>query len=76
MFCHHTYIVADGQEGRLGIETLKANFFWCSRELAFHFGLPSFLVVTPLSVVDLPKSYKDALAGVTSTFRASFQPFD
>jgi hypothetical protein len=30
-------------------------------------------VVTPLSVVDLPESYKDALAGVTSTFRASFQ---
>ncbi|NIO67966.1 MAG: hypothetical protein GTN71_02620 [Anaerolineae bacterium] len=32
------------------------------------------LVVTPLSVVDLPESYKDALAGVTGTFRASFQP--
>jgi hypothetical protein len=32
-------------------------------------------VVTPLSVVDLPESYKDALAGVTGTFRASFQPF-
>jgi hypothetical protein len=30
-------------------------------------------VVTPLSVVDLPESYKDALAGVTGTFRASFQ---
>jgi hypothetical protein len=26
-------------------------------------------VVTPLSVVDLPESYKDALAGVTGTFR-------
>jgi len=25
-------------------------------------------VVTPLSVVDLPESYKDALAGVTATF--------
>jgi hypothetical protein len=32
------------------------------------------LVVTPLSVVDLPESYKDALAGVTGNFRASFQP--
>jgi hypothetical protein len=31
-------------------------------------------VVTPLSVVDLPESYKDALAGVTATFQASFQP--
>jgi hypothetical protein len=31
-------------------------------------------VVTPLNVVDLPESYKDALAGVTGTFRASFQP--
>jgi hypothetical protein len=41
-------------------------------------GLPigglSFQVVTPLSVVDLPESYKDALAGVTGTFQASFQP--
>jgi hypothetical protein len=27
------------------------------------------LVVTPLSVVDLPESYKDALAGVTGNFR-------
>jgi hypothetical protein len=33
MFCHHTYIVADSQEGRLGIETLKANFFWYSKKL-------------------------------------------
>jgi hypothetical protein len=31
-------------------------------------------VVTLLSVVDLPESYKDALAGVSGTFRASFQP--
>jgi hypothetical protein len=28
----------------------------------------------PWSVVDLPESYKNALAGVTGTFRASFQP--
>jgi SAM-dependent methyltransferase len=34
-----------------------------------------FEVVTPLSVVDPPKSYRDALADVTGTFRASFQPF-
>jgi len=32
-------------------------------------------VVTPLSVVDLPESYKDALAGVTGTFQVGFQPF-
>jgi hypothetical protein len=32
-------------------------------------------VVTPLSVVDLPESYKDALADVTGAFRVSFQPF-
>jgi hypothetical protein len=32
-------------------------------------------VVTPLSVVDLPESYKDALADATGTFRAGFQPF-
>jgi hypothetical protein len=32
-------------------------------------------VVTPLSVVDLPESYKDALAGVTGTLQVGFQPF-
>jgi hypothetical protein len=32
-------------------------------------------VVTPLSVVELPESYKDALAGVTGTFHVGFQPF-
>jgi hypothetical protein len=34
-----------------------------------------FRVVTPVSVVELPESYKDALAEVTGTFQASFQPF-
>jgi hypothetical protein len=29
---------------------------------------------SPPCVVDLPESYKDALAGVTGTFWASFQP--
>jgi hypothetical protein len=33
-----------------------------------------FWAVTPLGVVDLPEGYKDALASVTGTFRASFQP--
>jgi hypothetical protein len=32
-------------------------------------------MVTPLGVVDLPESYKDALADATGTFRTSFQPF-
>jgi len=33
------------------------------------------VVVTPLSVVDLPESYKNALTDVTGTFRVGFQPF-
>jgi hypothetical protein len=44
------------------------------RFIARVFGAFGERVVTPLSVVDLPESYKDALAGVTGTFQASFQP--
>jgi hypothetical protein len=40
-----------------------------------HFVKSRLGVVIPLSVVDLLESYKDALADITSTFRAGFQPF-
>lgn len=40
-----------------------------------HSVAPSCSVVTPLGVVGLPESCKDALADVTGTFWASFPPF-
>jgi hypothetical protein len=34
------------------------------------------MVVTPLSVADLPESYKDVLADLTGTFQTGFGPFN